>query len=66
MAWNISEIMENENVPGCNLNIEQLEGGSKKRINIKCIHKYSNNQLAIEEIILVSFDAGALHFLLKY
>ena len=26
MAWNISEIMENENVPGCNLNIEQLEG----------------------------------------
>ena len=25
MAWNISEIMENENVPGCNLNIEQLE-----------------------------------------
>ena len=28
MAWNISEIMENENVLGCNLNIEQLEGGS--------------------------------------
>ena len=55
MAWNISEIMENENVPGCNLNIEQLEGGSKKRINIKCIHKYSNNQLAIEEIILEHF-----------
>ena len=27
MAWNISEIMENENVPGCNLNIEQLETG---------------------------------------
>ena len=25
MAWNISEIMEDENVPGCNLNIEQLE-----------------------------------------
>ena len=43
MAWNISEIMENENVLGCNLNIEQLERETflgKK--NIIHAHKYTN------------------------
>ena len=41
MAWNISEIMENENVPGCNLNIEQLETGSswKRNKNKYCINR---------------------------
>ena len=41
MAWNISEIMENENVPGCNLNIEQLETGSsqKRNKNKYCMHR---------------------------
>ena len=35
MAWNISEIMENENVLGCNLNIEQLGGDSfLQKVNI--------------------------------
>ena len=35
MAWNISEIMENENVPGCNLNIEQLEHTFIVVVNLK-------------------------------
>ena len=35
MAWNISEIMENENVPGCNLNIEQLERTFIVVVNLK-------------------------------
>ena len=41
MAWNILEIMENENVPGCNLNIEQLETGSswKRNKNKYCINR---------------------------
>ena len=35
MDWNISEIMENENVPGCNLNIEQLERTFIVVVNLK-------------------------------